>query len=168
MEVTEDGASIDDVVEAVKEAIKIAGISRTNNDRDLRVDSVQLILKTIASETAGGGVDFRIPFLGMNLKVGSSVTTQDTHALDITLVPPDGRPRPELRDADVAAVLADSVNTIRTIVAEAAGGDDPFELKTSSVELNFAVTRNGSITLGFNGELNGQVSHTLRVGIALV
>src|ERR1700753_2285487 len=89
MEVTEDGAAVDDVVDAVKEAIKIAGISRTNNNRDLRVASVQLMLKTIASETAGGGVDFRIPFLGMSLKVGGSVTTQDTHTLDITLVPPD-------------------------------------------------------------------------------
>ena len=166
MEVTEDGAAIDDVVEAVKEAIKIAGISRTDDDRDLRVTSVQLVLKTIASETAGGGVDFRIPFLGMNLKVGGSVTTRDTHTLDITLVPPDLGPRPELRDGDVAAVLADSVSTIRRLVAKASGGDDPFKLKTSSVELNFAVTRNGSITLGFNGELNGQVSHTLRAGIA--
>jgi hypothetical protein len=167
VEVTEDGAAIDDVVDAVKEAIKIAGISRTDNDRDLRVTSVQLVLKTIASETAGGGVDFRIPFLGMGLKVGGSVSVQDTHTLDITLVPPDLRPRPELRDGDVAAVLADSVGTIRAIVGEASGGDDPFELKTSSVELNFAVTRNGSITLGFNGELNGQVSHTLRMDIAV-
>jgi hypothetical protein len=128
---------------------------------------VQLVLKTIASETAGGGVDFRIPFLGMNLQVGGSVTTRDTHTLNITLVPPNLGPRPELRDGDVATVLADSVSTIRKIVAEASGGDDPFELKTGSVELNFAVTRNGSITLGFNGELNGQVSHALRVSIAV-
>jgi Trypsin-co-occurring domain 2 len=165
MEVSEDGAAVDDVVGAVKEAIKIAGISSTDNDRDLRVTSVQLVLKTIASVTTGGGVDFRIPFLGMSLKVGASVTTQDTHTLDISLVPPNFGPQHEVRDGDVAAVLADSVSTIRALLARASGGDDPFELQTGLVELNFAVTRDGSITLGFNGELHGQVTHTLRMGI---
>ena len=165
MEVSEDGAAIDDVIGAVKEAIKVAGISGTDNNRDLRVTSVRLVLKTIASVATGGGVDFRIPFLGMSLKLGGSVTTQDTHTLDISLVPPDLGPQHEVRDGDVAAVLADSISTIRALLARASGGDDPFGLQTGFVELNFAVTRDGSITLGFNGELHGQVSHTLRIGI---
>jgi len=70
-----------------------------------------------------------------------------------------------VRDQDVATVLAESISTIRAVLAQASDGNDPFSLKTSMVELNFAVTQNGSITLGFNGELQGQVSHTLQIGI---
>jgi len=80
MEVSENGAAVDDVIGAVKDAIKIAGISSSNDNRDLRVTSVRLLLNTVASRTAGGGVDFRIPFLGMTLKIGGSLTTRDTHA----------------------------------------------------------------------------------------
>jgi hypothetical protein len=165
MQVTDDGAAIDDIIEAVQDAIKIAGISSTDDDRDLRITSVQLVLHTVASRTAGGGADFRIPFLGMTFKVGGSVTRQDTHTLDLTLVPPEPGQLPEVRDDDVAAVLAESISTIRGVLALASGGDDPFGLQAATVELNFAVTRDGSITVGFNGELHGQVSHTLRAGI---
>ncbi len=165
MKVTDDGAPIDDIIEAVQDAIKTAGISTTDADRDLHITSIRLTLHTIATRTAGGVADFRVPFLGMALKIGGSVTTQDTHTLDITLVPPDGRRRPEVRDDDVAAMLAESISTLRAVIARAATGDDPFGLKSATVELNFAVTRDGSITVGFNGELHGQVSHTLEIGI---
>jgi hypothetical protein len=165
MDITEDGVAIDDVILAVKDAIKVAGISRTDEDRDLRVTSVRLVLNTVASAKSGGGVDFRVPVLGMSLKLGGSVTRQDTHSLDITLTPPDVEPRPEVRDADVTTVLVESVNAIRSVLARASGGDDPFGLKTSMVELNFAVTRDGSITMGFNGELHGQLTHTLQISL---
>ena len=58
----------------------------------------------------------------------------------------------------------DAIETIRAVVTRAVGGDDPFLLKGSTVELCFAVTKDGSITLGFNGELSNEVTHTLRIG----
>jgi hypothetical protein len=168
MDVSQDGATIDDVIGAVKDAVKIAGISSTDDDRDLRITSVRLKLNTVASVSTGGGIDFRIPFLGMNLKVGTSITSQETHTLDVTLVPPDLARRHETRDENVANVLAESISTIRSVLVRAAGGDDPFGLQTSSVQLNFAITQDGYITLGFNGELQGQISHTLRIGVEAV
>jgi hypothetical protein len=165
VEVSETGIAVDDVIKAIKNAIKLAGISATDPDRDLRVTSLQLVLNTVATTTGGGGMDFRLPFLGMKLKAGGAVTKRDTHTIDITLMPPDRQH--EIRDSAIEPVLLDAVETIRAVVARAIGGDDPFFLKASTVELNFAVTREGWITLGLNGEFNDELTHTIRMGIGL-
>jgi hypothetical protein len=61
--------------------------------------------------------------------------------------------------------LLDAIETIRAVVALAVGGDDPFLLKAGTVELCFAITQDGTVTLGFNGEFSNEVTHTLRIGI---
>jgi Trypsin-co-occurring domain 2 len=163
MQVSDTGVAVDEVVDAVKNVIKLADISETDAGRDLRVASLQLILNTVATVTAGGGVDFRVPFIGMKLSVGGTVTRHDTHTIDITLIPPDLQH--QVRDSAVEGVLLDAIATIRAVVTRAVGGDDPFRLQTGTVELCFAVTKNGSITLGFNGEFSGEITHTLRVSL---
>jgi hypothetical protein len=163
MEVSDAGVAVNEVIDTVKNAIRLASISATDPGRDLRATSIELILNTVATTSAGGGVDFRVPFLGMKMSLGSAVTRRDTHSIDITLVPPDFKYH--VRDFAMATVLLDAIETIRAVVAQAAGGDDPFVLKSSRIELSFAVTADGSITLGFNGEFSNEVTHTLRVDI---
>jgi|SRR5271154_715407 len=162
MQVSDTGVAIDDVVGAVKDAITAAGISAADDDRDLRVTAIQLTLNAVATTTAGGGLDFRIPFIGMHLSMGVTVTKSDTHAIDIMLVPQDLLTYP-VRDYPVETVLLDAIETIRTIMAGAAGGNDPFLLQAGTVTLAFAVTSDGTITLGFNGEFKNEITHTLRV-----
>ena len=89
MNVTEDGVPIQELIETIKQAIKTANISSIDLDRDLRVGSVQLTLNVVAIHSLGGGLDFRIPFIGMQVKVGSKLTKKDTHRIDISMVPPD-------------------------------------------------------------------------------
>lgn len=52
------------------------------------------------------------------------------------------------------------------MLAHAAGGVDPFLLKESTVERCFAVTRTGSISLGFEGESGDHITHTLKIILA--
>jgi hypothetical protein len=163
MDVTETGVAVSDVIDAVKNAVKLAGISAADPGRDLRVASMQLTLNTVATVTAGGGLDFRVPFVGMKLSIGTAVTRRDTHTVDMTLVPPDLRHA--VRDSAVETVLLEAIQTIRAAVARGAGGDDPFVLKAGTVELRFAITRDGSVTLGFNGEFSSEVAHTLRLSV---
>jgi len=80
VKVTDQGVAMPDVIADVKLAIKEANISATDEDRDLRVGSVILTLHALAARSAGGGLDFRLPFIGMQVKVGSRVTRSDTHA----------------------------------------------------------------------------------------
>jgi hypothetical protein len=159
------GVPIQDLIETVKRAIKAANLSSTDTDRDLRVGSVGLTLHVVATRLLGGGLDFRIPVIGMAVKLGTKLTRQDTHTIHLNLAPPDMVDRPELRDQDIDSVLLDAVTTIRTAVAIAATGDDPFTLTDSSVDISFAVTAEGTISLGAEGGLTDEVTHTLTLGL---
>lgn len=166
MDTSDTGVAVDEVVSAVQNVIRIASISGADEARDLRVTSIQLVLNAIATLTAGGGVDFRIPVLGMKLKFGGSVTRRDTHRIEITMVPPEMQQH-EIRDGAVETVLLDAIETIRNVIGRATDGDDPFILKVGTVELCFAVTKEGSIALGFNGELKDEIFHTLQMVLEL-
>jgi hypothetical protein len=89
VKVTVVGVPVEALIDAVKEAIERAGVSRASSQDDLGVESVQLVLRAPASKSAGGALDFRILFIGMRLRAGTKVTGQDTHTIDITLKPPD-------------------------------------------------------------------------------
>jgi hypothetical protein len=134
VKVTDDGVPVETLVAVVKNSIKRAGVSRVSEPGDLRVASVQLILEVVASKTAGGGLSFRVPFIGMKLDMGVKVTKKDTHTIDITLVPPEPQTSREVRGGEVEDVLVNAVATIRSVVAHAAEGDDPWVLSAGIVE----------------------------------
>jgi len=166
MEVTETGVPVDSLIDAVKAAVKAAGISTTDHERTVRVTAVQLVLHAVATSTMGAKLKFTIPFVGMEVRLGTAITHRDTHTIDITLVPPDLAPAHEIRDGDVDHVLVEAIETVTAVLANAAGGDDPFLLKESTVELCFAVTRTGSISLGLEGETGDDITHSLKITLA--
>jgi hypothetical protein len=160
--VADAGVPVPALITMVKEAVKRAGVSGSSGQGDLRVESVQLVLQALASTTAGGELDFRIPFIGMRLHAGTKVTGQDTHTIDMTLKPPD-QPTRKVRGGNVEDALVDAIVTIRSAMAHASAGDDPWILSTGIVDISFGVTKTGSISLGANGELANEVTHTLRL-----
>ena len=166
MKVTDEGVSVDTLISVVKDSIKQAGVSRASQSRDLQVASVQLILDVVASKTVGGGLDFRLPFIGMKLSLGAKVTKKDTHTIDITLVPPGEQDTRQVRGGDVEEVLVNAIATIRDVVTQAAEGDDPWVLSASTIDIIFAITQTGTISLGADGELANELTHTLRLGLA--
>src|SRR5271165_6795240 len=165
MKVTDEGVPVDALISVVKDSIKRAGVSRTSQTRDLQVASVQLILEVVASKTVGGGLDFCVPFIGMKLSLGAKVSKKDTHTIDITLVPPEERATRQVRGGDVEDVLVNAIATIRDVVTKAAEGDDPWVLSASTIDIYFAITQTGTITLGVNGELANELTQTLRLGL---
>ena len=163
MKVTDEGVPVDSLISVVKDSIKQAGVSQMSPGRDLQIASVRLILEVVASKTAGGSLDFRVPFIGMKLSLGAKVTKKDTHTIDITLVPPEHGDTRQVRSGDIQEVLIDAITTIREVVTKAAEGDDPWVLSASTIDIFFAITQTGTITLGANGELANELTHTLRL-----
>ncbi|MFF4845411.1 trypco2 family protein [Streptomyces collinus] len=163
---TDDGVPVEDLVAAVKRAVMESNMSATAAGRDLRVTSVRLTLHALATATAGGSLNFRLPFIGMKLRIGRTVSRRDTHVIEMTLVPPDLEQQHELRYGTVDAVLVDAITMIRRVTASARTGDDPFHLLEGSVRLEFAITADGSVSLGLDGALHEEVTHTLLVMVA--
>jgi Trypsin-co-occurring domain 2 len=168
VKVTDAGVPVDTLIDVVKEAVKQANVSRASQTTDLRVDSVQLILNAVTTKSTGGKLDFCIPFIGMKLSAGAKVTAKDTHIIDISLIPPEKPTGREIRDQDIEDVLVKAISTIRAVMARAAGGDDPWVLSTGKVDISFAITKTGSISLGAEGEAGDELTHTLRIGLAPV
>lgn len=166
MNVPDEGVPVDTLISIVKDSIRQAGVSRISQVRDLQVASVQLILEVVASHTAGGGLDFRVPFIGMKLSFGVKVTKKDTHTIDITLVPPEFRDTRQVRSGEVDRALVNAITTIRKVMNSAAEGDDPWVLSAGTIDISFAVTQTGAITVGVNGELTNELTHTLRLRLA--
>ncbi|MFD6568045.1 trypco2 family protein [Micromonospora profundi] len=165
MDVIDHSVPVGELVSAVKSAVKRAGISTSDADRDLRVASVQLILTAVATTKLGGGLDFRVPVIGWKVTVGGSHSRQRTHTIDITLVAEDLHGQHELRDAVVEETLVEAITTVRAAVTAGTGGDDPLVLSAGTVELVFGVTDQGTISLGVEGELTDEVTNTLRIGL---
>lgn len=61
MDVIDHSVPVEELVSAVKQAVKQAGVSTTNLGRDLQVGSVQLILSAVVTTKLGGGLDIRVP-----------------------------------------------------------------------------------------------------------
>lgn len=167
MRVTDEGVPVQDLIEAVKQAIKAANVSSSAADRDLRIDSVRLLLHAVATRAYGGGLNFQIPLIGTEIKLGGKLTRQDTHEIEISLVPPAPTERPELRDSDIGPVLVEAIETIRATVLAAAGGEDPFILDESTIKIAFGVTADGDIAIGVNGSLSNELNQTLILTLAL-
>lgn len=165
MRVTDSGVRVEDLVDTVKRSVRAANISRTRPDRDLRISGLRLTLNVIATRSAGGGLDFRLPFIGTEVKVGTKLTTKNTHTITMSLTPPDLAGQPEMRYDDIESVFVDAITTIRATMARAAGGDDPFVLTEGSVEIAFAVSREGTIKLGVDGTLSEDITHTLTLAL---
>jgi hypothetical protein len=162
MNVTDEGVPVDTLISVVKDSIKQASVSRTSQTRDLQVASVQLILDVVASKTAGGRLDFCVPFIGMKLSLGAKVTRKDKHTIDITLVPPEERPT---RGGDVSDVLVSAIATIHEVMTKAAMGDDPWALSAGIIDISFGITQTGTISLGADGELANELTNTLRLAL---
>jgi Trypsin-co-occurring domain 2 len=165
VQVTNDGVPVDVLIKVIKDSVRRAGVSRVAGRGDLRVVSVQLTLRVMASTTAGGGLRLRVPVIGAEIGVGAKVIRQDTHIIDITLVPPEQVLR-EVRGGDVENALVDAIATIRDTVATAAEGDDPWVLSISTVDISFVITKSGTISFGAEGDLTNEVTQNLRLGLA--
>jgi hypothetical protein len=161
VKVTADGVPVQDVIMAVKLAIKEANVSATDQGRDLRVGSVTLVLHALATRTAGGNLNFTIPFIGMPVRFGTKITKKDTHEIEVNLAPAGQGPAEEVREASLDLALVDSIETIRAVLATSADGDDPFILNDARITLSFAVTAEGEISIGIDGNMSNEVTHSL-------
>ncbi|WP_125805326.1 trypco2 family protein [Actinoplanes sp. ATCC 53533] len=165
MSVDDDGISFTELIGAVKRAVKKTNMSIGDTQRDLRVTEVTVSTVVFAKGSAGAGVELTVP--GVGLKIGGKLarTRANAQRVVVTLVPPAPGEEIEVRGGNIEGSLTDAIAAIRTALAAAAGGDDPFVLKTSTVTLDFVVTESGSIKIVGEGEAEDQVTQSVTLTI---
>jgi hypothetical protein len=163
VEVIDGGVPVDELINEVKDSVSRAGVSRVSGPADLQVASVQLTLRVTASTSGGMGISLRVPVIGAELRLGTKITKEDIHTIDVTLVPTK-QPARQVR-GDVGNALVAAITTIRQTMASAADGDDPWVLSQSTVTLSFAVTQKGKFVLGAEGESSHETTQLLRLSL---
>ncbi|MEV0719798.1 trypco2 family protein [Asanoa sp. NPDC050611] len=151
----------EELVAEIQNAVKTANVSG-HTARDLVVRSAQITLNVVAASAGGGKIDFRVPVIGLKLSIGATLARTDTHTITVTLVPPDPDEH-EVRTGEVSRVLVEAIETLRRIISTAAGGPQRLVMDSGSVELTFAVTEEGTISLGVDGELRDELTHTIKL-----
>jgi hypothetical protein len=88
--------------------------------------------------------------------LGANVTKKDTHMIDIALASSEESATRQVRGRAVDDILVNAITTIRDGLTMAAEGDDPQVLSASTVDIFFAITQTGTISLGVDGELGAR------------
>lgn len=168
MRVTDSGVPVQDLIETVKQAIRLANVSSAAPDPDLRIVSVRLILHAVATRSYGAGLSFHIPLIGTEFSLKGKSIRQNTHEIEIGLVPPAPAERKEIRDSDLGPVLVEAIKTIQATLVAAGSGEDPFVLEDSTIKIAFGVTRDGDISIGINGGLSTETTQTMVISLGPV
>ncbi|MFB3764053.1 MAG: trypco2 family protein [Methanotrichaceae archaeon] len=152
-----EGLSIADTIIKVKEAIKSA---QTGNGYNFEIDKLELTLKAIAGEDAGGEFNVKIPFIDTKVGISGKYANKDAQIINITLIP---EKKKEKREWNIKDNLVKAMAIINEGVGKAAQGEPQFGLKDASVELNFVVDKNGEVAFVVKGGLQSEITNTVKL-----
>jgi len=132
-----DGARLEAVVEAVREALNEA---QTNNVPGFpALKSITIKLQTVASRSVGGQVQFLV------FSLGTRYTADAASTVELEMVPPKTSERESVAaGAELKDALAQAINLAKVGVLKASKGSPPLVMKNISIDLKFAVETQGS------------------------
>lgn len=136
-------------VSDIQEAIKIAFRDRKDELGNFNVAKVELKLHTIAEQTAGGKITFKIPFIG-DVEIGPEGTNSVTNELHLVFPHEEFKEGATLFGDSVRESITEAVEAIREAIDEL--NDDPntpYALSEATINLKFATDRSGNIKVPF-------------------
>ncbi len=123
---------VDRVVAAIKNEIEIARSEETGTPK-LKIDSVDVVLSTIATNESAGGIKLNVAGVGAGLTTG--VSKSNTQSIKLTLEP--------VGDIDIAddesMGLAPAIRSVKKAIKSAYNTEPRLKLKSFTFEVDFAV-----------------------------
>jgi hypothetical protein len=161
-----DGARLDSVIDAVREALNEAQANNVPGFPPLR--SVTIKLQTAASRSAGGAIQFLV------FAAGTRYSAQTASTLELEMEPPPTKSVEALAPGiNVREALAQAINLAKAGVLKASRGEPPLLMKKISIDLKFTVQVSGSagasvtlVPLGIEG--TGKISREKVHTVSLV
>ncbi|AKB28870.1 hypothetical protein MSSAC_2521 [Methanosarcina siciliae C2J] len=153
------GVQIDKIITKVKKAIREVEQRSYRSEIGVKVEKLDLKLKTFNSKE--GGLELKVPVVDLDLGLGGSISKEETHTIELTLIPVDDTRL--FRDMEIEDNLVDLIMGIEQGIKNALIEVPRFKLQKASVELNFVVNAAGEISLVAKGEKKIETTNNLKL-----
>jgi hypothetical protein len=162
---SEGGVDVDVLIAEIKDGFALAGLDDARDQR-LRITGVGLTLEVVLLHTLGGGLKLRVPFIGVDIEGGRDVSETTSHTVEMTFDPFVTEHPAATYRGDIASQIAQTIETVRATMVSAEGGNQPWALRTGTVEIRFGVTSEDRLSIGLSGSKSREHTNTLRLEIA--
>lgn len=153
------GVQIDTIISKVKKAIREVEQRSYRSDLKVKVEKLDLKLKTFNSKE--GGVELKVPVIDLDLGLGGNISKEETHTIELTLVPVDDTRL--FGEEDIEDSLVELIMGIEEGIKNALVEVPRFKLEKASVELNFIVSKSGEISIVAKGEKKLETTNNLKL-----
>lgn len=162
MEVSNESVTIRTLVDVVKASICEVQGSGEPRPGELVAVSAELDLRVMMDTAAGGRVDVRVPVIGAHLRIGGQRKRHRMHTVRVQLVPERyGRARHDHGAGDEE--LVEALRAVRNLMDRAGDGGHSWSVSAGTVEVSFAITEQGSISVGLNSDHRDEHVHSLQL-----
>lgn len=161
--VPEEGAQLDAVIDAVRQALNEAETHEVPGFPPLK--TVTIRLQTVASRSAGGEIRYLV------FSLGTKYETESVSTIELDMKPPEKRAAEAVMPAEgLKEALAQAINLAKAGVLKASSGTPPLLMKKISIDLKFAVQVEGSagasvrivpLGIGATGKISREKVHTV-------
>ena len=132
----------------------------------IKIKTVKLTLKTVATGELGAEAKFQIPVLE-GLKMGSKISKETLQTTVLKFKPPEPQePKKGISEISFEGMeeqLENSIQTIVDAVKVATNTQPPLELEGASTEFNFLLKSNSEISLILQTDLESELSNNVKI-----
>ncbi|WP_440948422.1 trypco2 family protein [Methanosarcina sp. T3] len=153
------GIQIDKIISKVKKAIREVEQQSYRSELGVKVEKLDLKLKTFNSKE--GGLELKVPVVDLDLGLGGSISKEETHTIELTLIPVDDTRL--FGEEDIEDNLVELIMGIEQGIKNALVDAPRFKLQKASVELNFVVNAGGEISIVAKGEKEIETTNNLKL-----
>lgn len=132
----------------------------------IKIKTVKLTLKTVATGELGAEAKFQIPVLE-GLKMGSQISKETLQTTVLKFKPPEPQePKKGISEISFEGMeeqLENSIQTIVDAVKVATNTQPPLELEGASTEFNFLLKSSSEISLILQTDLESELSNNVKI-----
>jgi hypothetical protein len=152
---------IDAVIAQVKKAVEV--YQGESNEPGIEISRMDLTLKAVTEQTAGGGIKFKIPLIDVELGSKVGIKKGHTQTVELSLVPEETFET--FSREEVSQTLLRVLRQIDSSLKNALFAPPRFKLDKGAIELNFVVNKSGEITVLFEGKGEVETTNMLKLHI---
>lgn len=132
----------------------------------IKIKTVKLTMKTVATGELGVEAKFQIPVLE-GLKIGSKISKETLQTTVLKFKPPEPQePKKGISETSFEGLEEQLENSIRTIidaVKAAALNEPPLELDDASTEFNFLLKSSSEISLMLQTDIESELANNVKI-----